>query len=263
MTKQAIFLACHDQSGDVLRALSACTPVLRNLFQTTCLSLTPPTLEAQPELCAVFREDDYFRIYIPRHIPIGNQTVGEQFRSFYTWSLKHVHPESLVHLAFPDRVAFALLSDYTLDFANSIKNLEADDTPMIYHRSETAWQTHPANYRALEGMVTQAGEMLLGKTLDFAWAHIAVRAGRLSKALQQTRQMDWSFVAELVLCLEPGVKTRDVDWLAWEDPFILGLEAENLRRERESDADETRFRMSYVASMLQLLSRDGTAPGRD
>lgn len=257
MTRSAIFLACHDLGGEVLRALRMCTPALKELFQGTLLSLTPPTLEAHPVLCQSFQEDDYFQVFIPRQMLIGNQTVGEQFRSFYTWCLQRVPPDMLVHLAFPDRVAFALLTDHAPAFIQAVTSLQVEETPLIYHRSATAWQTHPTNYRVLEDMVTRAGEMLLGKCLDFAWAHIAVQAARLSEALPKTRQNDWSFVAELVLRLEPGLKTRNVDWLAWEDPFILGLDAECLRQEREDDPEETRFRMSYVASMLQLLSKDG------
>lgn len=255
---RAALLAGHDPGGETLLALLKCTPTLKKLFQTTCLSLTIPTLTAQPELCNFFQEDEYFQVFIPQHIPVGNRTVGEQFRSLYAWSLERLPADVLVHLAFPDRVAFALLTDHADAFELTVTSLEADDTPLIFHRSEAAWKTHPATYRKLEQMVSTAGEMLLGKWLDFAWAHIAVQAGRLSQALNRTRRDDWSFVAELVLRLEPGVKTLDVDWLAWEDPFILGVDAERLRQERENDPAETRFRMSYVAGMLELLSEESS-----
>ncbi len=256
MLGQAALLAGHDPGGGTLRALQKCTPALKKLFQTTCLSLTTPTLESQPELCAFFREDEYFQVFVPDHIPVGNHTVGKQFRSLYRWSLERLPQDMLVHLAFPDRVSFALLTSHAGAFSESISSLQPAHTPLIFHRSEAAWVTHPATYSRLEQMVSQAGEMLLGKWLDFAWAHIAVQADRLSQALEQTHRDDWSFVAELVLRLEPGVQTMDVDWLAWEDPFILGVDADQLRQERENDPAETRFRMSYVVAMLELLSKE-------
>jgi hypothetical protein len=44
-----------------------------------------------------------------------------------------------------------------------------------------------------------------------------------------------------------------LDWLAWEDPFIYGHDAKQLRRERENSPLETQKRLGYVIPMLQLL----------
>ena len=62
-------------------------------------------------------------------------------------------------------------------------------------------------------------------------------------------------VAEMILHVQADVKTREVDWLAWEDPFILGRDAGELKREREDSLAETQKRLSYVLPMVELLTK--------
>jgi hypothetical protein len=250
-----VFLPCHDPNGNVLLRFLECLPHLKGLFHSAYLSLSLPTRTTQSELSRQLLDEPFFTPYFPQNLPISSETVGEQFRLFYTWAVEQMTPDTLVHLAFPDRLAYALLSEYRTDFEKDIRRLRSVDTPLIFQRSEKAWETHPANYRQLEIAVTRAGEWLLGKSLDFAWCHLVVQAGVLKGALARTRQWDWSFVAELVLLLGPGVKTQSVDWLAWEDPFILDKDPDILRQTRQDDLAETRFRMTYVASMLELLAK--------
>ena len=60
-------------------------------------------------------------------------------------------------------------------------------------------------------------------------------------------------VAELPLVLRETIQTQEVDWLAWEDPFIMACEAHSLREAREQSREETRKRLRYVIPMLELL----------
>jgi len=55
--------------------------------------------------------------------------------------------------------------------------------------------------------------------------------------------------------MQDNIKTRDVDWLAWEDPFIFNRDADELKREREQSLDETNKRLRYVLPMLETLTR--------
>jgi hypothetical protein len=105
-------------------------------------------------------------------------------------------------------------------------------------------------------MITRVGELLYGRTLDFAWCHLAVTAGQLRRILPLVRNHDMSVLAEMVLLLREEIATREVDWLAWEDPLILGVDAHQLKRERERGVEDVRKRLSYVLPMLQVLYRD-------
>jgi hypothetical protein len=59
----------------------------------------------------------------------------------------------------------------------------------------------------------------------------------------------------MIFYMHDEVKTREVDWLAWEDPFILGRDADELKREREQSLDETNKRLNYVLPMIEMLTR--------
>jgi hypothetical protein len=62
-------------------------------------------------------------------------------------------------------------------------------------------------------------------------------------------------VAEMIFYMQDTVHTRNVDWLAWEDPFILSRDAIELKRERENSLEETNKRLRYVLPMIETLTR--------
>ena len=127
------------------------------------------------------------------------------------------------------------------------------DTPLIFQRTAAAWQTHPANYHEIESFATRIGELLFGRTLDFGWCHLAIGAERLAGLLPRLHARDLSMVGEMVVLLRHEIKTRDVDWLAWEDPLVLGADPAQLKREREASPQEVRKRLSYVLPTIQRL----------
>ena len=182
--------------------------------------------------------------------------VGDQFRELYACAVAAYPPDTLLHLCFVDRLAFILQSDHCRQFTDDMLVTRYDESPLIFHRSEAAWATHPANYRAAEQMATTAGQLLFGRTLDFAWCHLVMRADTLGAIILRTKRPDMSMVAEIVVQAmgQQPIHTKDVDWLAWEDPFLAGRDAWQLKREREASLQETRKRLAYVIPMLQLLN---------
>src|SRR5687768_16438247 len=89
--------------------------------------------------------------------------------------------------------------------------------------------------------------------MDFAWCHLALTAEELAHIVPSLKNQDLCMVAELPLLLLDTIQTQDVDWLAWEDPFIMGCEAHVLREAREHNLEETRKRLGYVIPILELL----------
>ena len=49
------------------------------------------------------------------------------------------------------------------------------------------------------------------------------------------------------------IKTKEVDWLAWEDPFILSRDPEELKHERENSLEETQKRLAYAMPMVETM----------
>jgi hypothetical protein len=239
----------HDPEGIVLPHLNQSTPRLKQVFGRALVRVTADTREAQPAWMDWLDTEGFFRVVTNR----PGMAVGDQFRALYADAVNECDPERILHLCFADRVAFALQSEHRGQFMADVGAITEADVPLLFQRSERAWRTHPRNYRAVEQIATQVGEMLFDRSLELAWCHLVVQSGQLAKVLPRVERSDLSMLAEVLLGLGDCVRTRDVDWLAWEDPFINGREADGLRREREASVAETRKRLSYVIPKLQVL----------
>jgi len=230
--------------------LQAIFPDLKTHFER--LYLCPPlSTQKQVDHMQQLQADDFFTIF-----PVDREMeIGEHFAYLYQRAAQAAPTDQLLHLCYLDRLAFALEGEYRDSFLKDIDSLSVSDVPLIFQRSQHAWETHPRNYRELEGMATIVGRHLFGKDLDYAWCHIAVRAGELREIMSFVKNRDLSMVAEMIFYLQETIQTRDVDWLAWEDPFILERKATELKYERESSLQEAQKRLKYVIPMIEALTR--------
>lgn len=248
--KPAISLPFNDSDETMFHHLQAILPDLKGHFERAYLC---PLLSTQGhgKHMGQLQEDDFFVIF-----PVNRELdVGECFSYLYQRSAETAHPDQIVHLAYLDRLAFVLGSEYRDAFLADIDSLTLPDMPLIFQRSPMAWETHPQNYRQLETMVTTVGLNLFGRALDYCWCHLAIAASQLREIIPLVRNADISMVAEMIYYMRDGVKTRDVDWLAWEDPFILSRDATELKRQRENSLAETNKRLNYVLPMIEMLTR--------
>jgi len=246
-----VIMPIHDPEAILAPHLHAVGPDLQRLFGEVLVGLTAETTMEQPEVVDRLREDPVFRV----HVHGKSMPVGAEFRALYMLAAASFPSEQLLHLCFPDRLAFALSSEHRTEFLADLAAAREIDTPLLFQRSKAAWQSHPDNYRQLEGMVTTLGALLFGRALDFAWCHLVVTAGQLADILPRTSRRDMSFLAEIVVLLRDQIQTRDVDWLAWEDPFIHGRDPLELKVEQEADPAQIRKRLAYVLPMLDVLSQ--------
>lgn len=248
--RPALAFPYTDPDGTMLPHLLSILPDLKNHFDRAYVCSLPSTLEWLKQKGLIL-SDDFFTVY-----PVnGNDLIGERFAYLYQRAAEEAPIDQTIHLCYPDRMAFALEGEYRDAFLADIDSLTADDLPLIFQRSPYAWETHPQNYRQLEGIVTTVGKNLFGRELDYGWCHIVVQARQLREIMPLVKNPDLSMVAEMVYFMHDSIKTRDVDWLAWEDPFILGRDAGELKREREQSLDETNKRLSYVLPMIETLTR--------
>jgi hypothetical protein len=244
-----IVMPMHDPAGIMFPNLKAITPQLKCTFARAFVSVTPITQETQPSSMAWLRQDGFFQaLYHPSDVP-----VGRDFSALYARAAAACPPDQILHLCFIDRVAFALQSDYREQFLADVQAVKPEETPLLFQRSKAAWDTHPSNYHEFEAILTHVGRLLFKKDLDFAWCHLAVQAGQLGAVLPRLKNCDMSVLAEIVVRLRDQVQTQDVDWLAWEDPFVYTRDAQELKAEREGSDAENRKRLAYVIPMLQVL----------
>ncbi|HLO17906.1 MAG TPA: hypothetical protein VK206_23960 [Anaerolineales bacterium] len=240
----------NDPDGTMFQHLQAILPDLKRHFEHAYLC--PPLSTWQHiDHMQQLQADDFFTIF---HVDREMQ-IGEHFAYLYRRAADTVPQDQIIHLCYLDRLAFALEGEYKDALLADVDSLSASDVPLIFQRSQTAWDTHPQNYRDLERIVTIVGRNLFGRELDYAWCHIAVRAGQLHEIMPLVKNPDLSMVAEMIFYMQADIKTCDVDWLAWEDPFILRRNEAELKREREDSLAETNKRLKYVLPMIGTLTR--------
>jgi hypothetical protein len=246
----ALAFPFNDPDGTLFHHLQAILPDLKTHFEHAYISHPLSTLRFDNHIQQL-EDDDFFTVF-----PVSrDMQVGEHFAYLYQRAADAAPPEQLIHLCYPDRLAFALEGEYRDLFLADIDVLSSGDVPLIFQRSELAWETHPQNYREIEGMVTTAGRHLFGKDLDYAWCHLVLPAGQLREVMPLVRNPDLSMVAEMIFYLQGDIQTREVDWLSWEDPFIFKRDAAALKLERESGLAEAHKRLSYALPMIQTLTR--------
>lgn len=247
--KPALAFPFNDPDGTMFHHLQAILPDLKEHFAQAYIS-PPRSTQKHVEHIQQLQLDDFFTIF-----PVESEMqIGELFHSLYERTADAAPPNQIVHLCYLDRLAFALKGGYRDSFLADIDSLSPEDVTLIFQRSQLAWDTHPQNYRELEGIVTTVGRNLFGRDLDYAWCHLAVSAGELREIMPLVKNPDLSMVAEMIFYLQRNIQTCDVDWLAWEDPFILRREVAELKHERETSLHETHKRLSYTVPMIQTLT---------
>jgi hypothetical protein len=246
--RPALAFPFNDPDGTMFHHLQVILPDLKEHFERAYIC-PPLSTQRHVEHMRQLRADDFFTIFPADR----NMQLGEHFAYLYQRAAEAAPVEQIIHLCYLDRLAFALEGEYRDLFLGDIDSLSPGDVPLIFQRSQKAWDTHPQNYRDLEGIVTMVGRHLFGKDLDYAWCHIAVCAGELRQIMPCVKNPDLSMVAEMIFYLQENIQTRDVDWLAWEDPFILSHDPVRLRHEREKSIAETRRRLSYTVPMIEAL----------
>jgi hypothetical protein len=216
--KPALVLPFSDPDGRLFPHLQAILPDLKAHFERAFVSIPKRTQERYSGNVRVLQTDDFFRLFfIDSEAP-----VGEHFAFLYRQAADVAHPEQILHLCYIDRLSFALRTQHRGPFLADVDALTEGHLPLIFQRSESAWATHPKNYYELESFVTKIGQTLFDRTLDYGWCHFVVQAIQLKEIMPLVKKSDMSMVAEMIFHVQSDVKTREVDWLAWEDPFILG-----------------------------------------
>ena len=252
--KPAIVFPFYDPEGAMFLHLVRVTPLLKQIFSAAYLSITSATQTGSPHNISQLEQDSFFNLCFVEK----DQPVGKHFKILYEYAAQSSLPKTVLHLGFIDRIAFALQTHHQTQFVEDITNLDAKNVPLIYQRSAKAWRSHPRNYFEAERFVTTIGELVLDQTLDFAWCQLAIQAEQLAQVLPEVDADGFNMMTEMILLLRNQVKTQDVDWLEWEDPFYTTtIAAAALRAKRERSLQETEKRLSYTLPMVQKIMEYG------
>ena len=245
----AVVFPFHDPDSSMFPHLQAILPVLKQNFSHAYLLVPAATQERYPKNVRSLAEDPFYQLFLLR----DNLPVGAQFAHLYRQVASTAPPDQQLHLCFLDRLTFALQTEHCTQFLADIHTSSDESLPLVFQRSEKAWKTHPHNYFEIENFITTMGKLLFGRTLDYAWCHLVIRSNLLQEIMPRIKHSAMSMLAEMMLLVQDQVKSKDVDWLAWEDPFLLSRDPDELKRERESSPTETQKRLAYALPMIDAL----------
>jgi hypothetical protein len=247
--KPAIVFPFHDSEGVMFPHLKTITPLLKQIFSEAYLSITPITAARFPENIEFLEKDKFFNYYLFKH----ELPVGKQFKLLYEFAAQSCSIEKILHICFVDRLIFALKTRHGKQFVKDVASLNMGFAPIIFQRSEKAWASYPRNYYEVEKFVTTIGELVFGQKLDFAWCHLAICSTHLAEILPSVQGDDMSMMADIILLVRDKIRTQDVDWLEWEDPFFSSVGVKELKRIREESIHETQKRLSYTIPMVDKI----------
>lgn len=244
-----IAFSIHDPNGLLFPHLWKITPVLKENFSKSFVGITPVTLQNQKSEVEMLTKDPFFNITYSKE----GSLPGDHFVSVYQSVVKTCPPNTVVHLGVQDRLSYILETEFKKQALKDFLEATLASHPTLFQRTPKAWSTYPKNYFAAESMVRQAGKILFNKNLDFFWCHLVLRASDLQEILPKIESHDFTVFPEIVFYLKEKIKTKDVDWLSWEDPFIFHKNHHQLKLVREQSREETDKRLQYVIPVIKML----------
>lgn len=251
--KSVIVCSLYDKNGRMFELLDKSISILENNFPKVVLSISRETENKFKRNIDKLKKHKVFDIYLTGK----NHILGLNLRLAYKYIAEKYLKDSVFQLCAIDRLLYALLTSYREEFLKDVFESEKLQVPTLFLRSKKAWDTHPKNYFACESMMTSVGKVLFGKELDFAWNHITIKNRVLGEMIKEIKYKDIRFYAQFVLSLKDVLRTKKVDWLSWEDPFILEKNAKKYKKERENSKEEKEKRLGYVLPVVDLLLNEG------
>jgi hypothetical protein len=145
--RPALAFPFNDPDGTMFHHLQTILPDLKRHFERAYL-WTPLSTWQHVDHMRQLQSDDFFAIP-----PIAREMqIGEHFAYLYQRAADLAPPDQIIHLCYLDRLAFALEGKYRDAFLADVDALSAGDIPIIFQRSEVAWETHPQTIATLKGL---------------------------------------------------------------------------------------------------------------
>lgn len=246
----------HDPQGACNAALRRHLDRLKSFFEVICVGATPPTIAHNASFVADLRAAGCL---IAENGP--ETTIGDHSRSALRLALdraavEHAAAEQPIAFLFLDRFLYAMETEHREPFLADLARYQ-DQACLVFERTPAAWQTHPVNYKEVEGMTTRLGELLFGSTVDWCPCALILSAPIALGIVEQSVNSTYAVWAEwLLLAARQGapIASTEVDWLAWEDPFWSQTEVEELKRAQENDPLQVVKRIQMHAPIALLMA---------
>ena len=120
----SIVFPYHDPNGRLLLHLNAILPDLKAHFGRAYIC-PPPGTRQNAAIMAQLETDPFFTIF-----PVERQLkIGEHFKHLYLSAALSAEPDEMLHLAYVDRLSFALEGSHREQFLADVDALTLEDLP--------------------------------------------------------------------------------------------------------------------------------------
>ncbi|MBI4673030.1 MAG: hypothetical protein HY741_15355 [Chloroflexi bacterium] len=240
----------YDPSGKYNQALQRQLATLKSSFDGICLSVAPPTSEDNATFIQHLEEQGCF----VSHNASGTSHAHHS-REALRLAAEHAPTRQPIFFGFMERILFALETEWRTSFLQDLQAYQANEF-VVFERSSEAWDTHPANFREIENMLSRMAEFMHGEFLDLMPCAFILSYATANVILNQSVSASTDVWGEWVLlAIKNHVPTTrpKVNWLAWKEAYWEGIEPNELKRQREASQGETikRIKMN-VPAMLML-----------
>jgi hypothetical protein len=240
----------HDPHSIELPQLIKILPTLEEISSQIHIALTPATLKQNINAAILLKQ--FKSVHLVECVE--GTTVGDHFMTAITSAVSVADDDSIIHICNTDRIINEINNHKDIFIKDLNDSVSAPAT--LFIRSQKSWQTHPTNYYLAEKLLSDFSNLLFKKNLDFVWCQMSVKAFELRKIVQLLKSHGFSDLrlhAYLLYLLKDIVTLKEVDWLDWEDPYVLNIDPSKLRHEKENSIEETKKRLSYVSQIMGML----------
>ena len=150
----------HDPKGLYNETFRAQLHTLQREFDAVCMSVTAATLENNAKFLRFLKDKGCIV-----HTSSPDASLGTQARAALQLALDQMTSTGCIFFGFIDRILFALATDFRDRFISDLGTYRRHEC-VVFERSETAWKTHPSNYREVEQMVSKVFQLLWHKDLE-------------------------------------------------------------------------------------------------
>jgi hypothetical protein len=226
----------YDPGGKYNQAFQRQLAALKSSFDGICISVVPPTSRDNAAFVQ-YLEEQGCSVYSSA----PNTLHGLHSREALRLALEHAQAQQSIFFGFLDRILFALETGWGTSFLQDLRTYQATKF-VLFERSHAAWNTHPANFREIEQMVSRMFEFLHGQFIELMPCAFILSYPVASVILSQSVSASTDVWGEWVLLAMKNqipITTQKVDWLAWKDPYWEHVEPDTLKHSRETGRDET------------------------
>jgi hypothetical protein len=241
----------HDPQGTYNTAFRRHLDRLQASFDVLCLGATPPTVAHNAPFIVELRAAGCL---IAENAP--QTSIGDHSRSALRLAVDQAAQGQPIAFLFLDRFLFALETEHKEPFLADVLRCQ-NQACLVFERTPTAWATHPASYKEVEGMSTRLGELLFGRTVDWCPCALILSADISRGILAGSTNPGYAVWAEwLLLAARQGaaIASTGVDWLAWEDPFWARADEEAFRKAQDTDPNQIVKRIHMQAPVALLMA---------